>query len=64
VSIQYTGPARLKVSLQGRQVERVALPARTRLAGFGSGVVYLARTDDDDLQWLGRYRLPGPPPSR
>jgi len=41
----------------GRLVERVALPAGTRLAGFGRGVVYLARTDADDLLWLGRYRL-------
>lgn len=41
----------------GRLVERIALPPRTRLAGFGRGVVYLARTDADDLQWLGRYRL-------
>ncbi len=41
----------------GRVVERIALPPQTRLAGFGRGVVYLARTDADDLQWLGRYRL-------
>lgn len=41
----------------GRLVERIALPARTRLVGFGRGVVYLARSDRDDLQWLGRYRL-------
>jgi hypothetical protein len=27
------------------------------LTGFGRGVVYLARTDADELQWLGRYRL-------
>jgi hypothetical protein len=41
----------------GRLVERLALPERTRLAGFGRGVAYLVRTDDDDLQWLSRYRL-------
>lgn len=40
----------------GRVVERVALPKRTRLAGFGKGVVYLARMDDDDLLWLQRVR--------
>ena len=40
----------------GRVVERVALPKRTRLMGFGAGVVYLARTDDDDLVWLQRVR--------
>jgi hypothetical protein len=38
----------------GRVIERVALPKRTRLVGFGSGIVYLARTDDDDLVWLQR----------
>jgi hypothetical protein len=41
----------------GHLVERIALPPSTRLAGFGRGVVYLARTDADDLLWLGRYRL-------
>lgn len=42
----------------GRVAERVRLPARTRLVGFGKGTVYLARTDDDDLQILERYRMP------
>jgi hypothetical protein len=41
----------------GRSTGRVALPARTRLVGFGNGVVYLARIDDDDLEYLGRYKL-------
>lgn len=41
----------------GRVVERITLPPRTRLAGFGAGVVYLVRADADDLEWLGRYRL-------
>lgn len=41
----------------GQLIERLALPPRTRLVGFGQGVAYLARTDVDDLQWLGRYRL-------
>ena len=40
----------------GRVIERVALPKRTRLVGFGNGVAYLARTDDDDLVWLQRVR--------
>jgi hypothetical protein len=39
-------------------VGRVALPADTRLVGFGNGTVYLARSDEDDLQYLQRYRLP------
>jgi hypothetical protein len=41
----------------GRLAERIALPTGTRVAGFGRGVVYLARTDADDLLWLARYRL-------
>ena len=40
----------------GRVVERVSLPRRTRLIGFGNGVAYLARIDDDDLVWLQRVR--------
>ena len=42
--------------LTGRVTERVTLPKRTRLVGFGNGVAYLARTDDDDLIWLQRVR--------
>jgi hypothetical protein len=42
----------------GRVVSRVALPPNTRLVGFGNGTVYLARSDEDDLQYLQRYRLP------
>jgi hypothetical protein len=42
----------------GKIVSRVALPANTRLIGFGNGTVYLARSDEDDLQYLQRYRLP------
>ena len=42
----------------GKVVSRVALPQDTRLIGFGNGTVYLARSDEDDLQYLQRYRLP------
>jgi len=42
----------------GRVIGRVALPAKSRLVGFGQGTVYLIRLDDDDLQYLQRYRLP------
>ena len=42
----------------GKVVQRVALPAETRLVGFGNGTVYLARSDEDDLQYLQRYKLP------
>lgn len=37
---------------------QVEAPARRRLAGFGEGTVYLVRTDDFDLQYLERYRMP------
>lgn len=40
----------------GNVVERIALPKRVRVVGFGKGVVYLARTDNDDLVWLQRVR--------
>jgi hypothetical protein len=43
---------------RGQIVERIALPRQTRLVGFGARAVYLARKDDDDLQYLQRYRLP------
>ena len=42
----------------GRVLTRVALPPLTRVAGFGRGVVYLVRTDEDDLQHIERHRLP------
>jgi hypothetical protein len=42
----------------GKVAMRVALPAQTRVVGFGNGVVYTIRTDEDDLQYLQRYRLP------
>ena len=42
----------------GKVVNRVAIPADTRLLGFGNGTVYLARSDEDDLQYLQRYRMP------
>lgn len=45
-------------SAPGTLTGRVALPARTRLVGFGSGTVYLVRSDDDDLEYLQRYKLP------
>jgi hypothetical protein len=42
----------------GRWVTAVRLPLRMVLVGFGRDVVYVARRDDDDLLWLGRYPLP------
>lgn len=36
---------------------QLELPARRKLIGFGNGVAYLARVDDDDLHYLERYAL-------
>jgi hypothetical protein len=41
----------------GRLAQRIQLPTRTRLVGFGSGSVYLVRRDDMDLEFLERYSL-------
>jgi len=52
-------PAMLDViDRQGKVAYRVALPTQSRLVGFGSSSVYLVRIDEDDLQYLQRYRLP------
>lgn len=47
----------------GTVVQRVVLPRRARLVGFGKGTMYVVRVDEDDLQYLQRYRLPTHPPS-
>jgi len=36
---------------------RLELPPGRKVVGFGAGVVYLARVDDDDLHYLERYKL-------
>jgi len=41
-----------------KKTGEVLLPVGCRVVGFGRGTVYLARTDQDDLQWLERYRIP------
>jgi hypothetical protein len=61
--IRRTGPAGIPptfdvINREGRVVEQVVLPKRTRLVAFGArGAVYVARIDDDDVQYLERYRL-------
>jgi hypothetical protein len=45
-------------SSTGERIGRVTLPDGRTLLGFGTGSVYLYRTDADDLQWLERYPLP------
>lgn len=40
------------------RVARVLLPERTHLVGFGNGALYVARTDEDGLQRLGKIAWP------
>jgi hypothetical protein len=42
---------------RGRRVDRVRLPARTWIVGFGRDCVYVVRLDEDDLSHLGRLPL-------
>jgi hypothetical protein len=41
----------------GALVRRVRLPPGTRMLGLGRGFIYLARNDQDGLQYLSRHRL-------
>ena len=47
------------VDREGKLARRVVLPKRAQLIAFGAGSVYVARVDDDGLQYLQRYALPG-----
>lgn len=42
----------------GKLFERVQLPPRTKLIGFGTKAVYVVRIDDDGLQYLQRHASP------
>jgi hypothetical protein len=42
---------------RGSRVDRIALPARSRLVGFGPNAVYAVELDDDDEPHLRKYRL-------
>jgi hypothetical protein len=44
---------------EGRMIARVVLPRSTTILGFGARSLYLARTDDDGLQYVQRYALIG-----
>lgn len=46
------------IDRSGRVVQQVRLAKRSKLLGFGAGTVYVLRIDEDDLQYLQRYRLP------
>lgn len=50
-------PAYDVIDAAGKLVEKVVVPRKTRVIGFGRGVVYMTRRDDDDLLYLQRYRL-------
>lgn len=45
------------INSRGMVDERVELPIGSRVVGFGAGAVYIARVDQDDLQYLQRYRF-------
>jgi hypothetical protein len=42
---------------RGRRVRQVVLPGNRSVLGFGPGVVFVSRTDDDDLQWIERFKM-------
>ncbi|MHB1225757.1 MAG: NHL repeat-containing protein [Gemmatimonadaceae bacterium] len=42
----------------GRLVARATLPSASRLVGFGRNSAYVVRKDENDLEYLERYRLP------
>ena len=41
----------------GGLVSRVAFPRATQIVGFGNAMVYTVRIDDDELQYLERWKL-------
>ena len=43
---------------QGKLVRQVSLGKGMRVVGFGAASVYVARTDEDDLQYLVRFKRP------
>lgn len=43
---------------QGKLVAKWRLPAKTTLLGVGAGVVYTARTDEDDFRYAQRVEIP------
>jgi hypothetical protein len=42
----------------GKLVKRVRFPEKVTLLGFGKGVMYALRKDEDDLRYLQKYKLP------
>jgi len=55
--VEYSEPETFDVfDSSGRRVKQVVLPEGRRFIGFGAGALYAVRVDEDDLQWLERYR--------
>jgi hypothetical protein len=42
----------------GALVKKVSLQPNSRVVGFGKGTVYVAKSDEDDLQYLQRFKRP------
>ncbi len=42
----------------GAVLKKVVLEPNSRVVGFGKGTVYVAKSDEDDLQYLQRYKRP------
>jgi hypothetical protein len=42
----------------GRYLDSVVLPKDVTLLGFGRGVAYTQKKDEDELLWLQRHPLP------
>jgi hypothetical protein len=45
------------IDASGRPTMKVVLQKGSRLVGFGNGTVYVVRLDEDDLQYLQRFRI-------
>ena len=63
--IQRTGPAGQPptfdvIDRAGNLALKVVLPKKARLLGFGNGAVYIARVDEDDLQYVQKHRFAMP----
>ena len=55
--VEYSQPETFDVfDASGHRVKQVVLPEGRRFIGFGDGTLYAVRVDEDDLQWLERYR--------
>ena len=62
--VRRTGPAGQPptydlIDATGHVTQRVVLPKKSQVVGFGANnTLYVVRIDEDDLQYLDRYRLP------